>query len=53
MVMKRRPQIGSRVNHWFAGNGTVRRIIGHLCCVDWDRGGYGWGYVNDCKVIHA
>lgn len=49
--MKRKPWIGDTVRHWFAGTGVVRRIIGHICYVEWETRGSGWSYMHDCKVI--
>jgi hypothetical protein len=42
---------GSRVKHWFAGLGTVRRIRGRCVSVKWDNNGVGIAYKIDCRVI--
>lgn len=43
--------VGKMVRHWFAGVGIVRRQIGHLLFVEWERRGSGWAYKKDCKPI--
>ncbi len=47
--------IGARVEHWFAGKGTVLKGGFHTAkdnlYVQWDKGGRGLAYKSQCRVI--
>lgn len=43
------PLVGSRVYHWFAGLGTVKRAYRNTSLlVDWDNSGTGIAFRKDC-----
>jgi len=52
---KRRYEPGVRVEHWFAGKGTILKGWYHTAkdnvYVKWDKGGCGLAYRSACKII--
>jgi hypothetical protein len=42
--------VGDRVSHWFAGLGTIHKLLPYKSIrVRWDSGSYGIAYAADLK----